>query len=225
MVFLVIMLGMVHGLVLLSLFGPGSCDSRGSGSSSRSSVSSSSPSSATAVSLRSVHPTNSSCYTINLGFASTAATTDHGRRKPDHFQQLQQQRTRKHTAAVPEFVQHSPDFSPVAFRRSEFDPDRFTFLTRTLVTDEHLVVGGPGARAPAIADPRLTPVPESDEHPVEALPPPQLSKNHLLLKSQADHQYMHKKVCRYGTAIYCAAPFRRFLVSRDSIYSQILFTC
>jgi len=197
MIFLVIFLGIIHGLillpVLLSLFGPGSCDSRGS---ARSSISTPS----TTVSIHSTHP---SCYTINLGFA----TPDHSRRKEgavpfklpvDHFQRRHVGVTMQHSPLSrrhsplqhsPDFsLQHSPDFRQ--FRQSEFDPDRFTFVTR--IADEHLV-SGPGVRVP-INDPRLTPVPESDEH-LENLPP--LNKNHLQHKTQAQTgQYIHKKVCR-----------------------------
>ena len=146
MVFLVIFLGAAHGLillpVLLSIFGPGSC------SNSRSSVRSvaSSPSS-TAVSLHST--SKQACYTVNLGFVTPDAPRrkDVGGSSPsqlaiDHFQ-------RRQLAAV---AAASPNFRD--FRQSEFNPDRFTFITAARIEDG-------GVRM--VNDPRLTPVPETDE--------------------------------------------------------------
>lgn len=140
MIFLVIFLGAAHGLillpVLLSLFGPGSCDGKSSG---RSTISTPS----TTVSLHST--SQPSCYTVNLGFGTPGEyrRKDPLRHPVDHFQ-------RRHTG--------SPDFRQ--YRKSEFNPDRFTFVTR--IADEHLVSGPPSRPAPS--DARLTPVPESEEH-------------------------------------------------------------
>lgn len=127
MIFLVIFLGAVHGLVLLpvllSLFGPGSC--------SRSIVRSTASSPATVVSVRS----KSACYTVNVGFA----TPDPARRKdPSH---LPVEHFQRRPLASPNFRD---------FRQSEFDPDRYTFITRI-------------AEETGRVDPRLTPVPETDE--------------------------------------------------------------
>ena len=140
MMFLVIFLGVAHGLillpVLLSLFGPGSCSGRSSDRSPPSSPST----------IVSVH-SKQACYTINLGFS----TPDLGHRKEvgsgsphlpsiEHFQRRQ--------LASPNFRE---------FRQSEFHPDRFTFITR--ISEE----GRASPPIRVINDPRLTPVPESDE--------------------------------------------------------------
>ena len=156
MVFLVIFLGAAHGLVLLpvllSLFGPGSCRSSNSSSSRRSVASS--------PSTVSVHSTKKAgCYT--LGFV----TPDAGRRGGSHLAAA------AGTAAVHP-VDHfqrrlmaSPNFRD--FRQSEFEPDRFTFITR--LSDEGGVVSTPVRLASGsggrdgVSDPRLTPVPETDE--------------------------------------------------------------
>lgn len=141
MVFLVIFLGAVHGLillpVLLSLFGPGSCKSNRS---SKSSLSSSPPSTVVSVSKK---------LEWTLGFV----TPDLARRDapPTHLPIDHFQRMLMGSAGSPNF--HD-------FRQSEFEPDRFTFLTR--LSDEGGVVSTP-VRLGGVSDPRLTPVPESDE--------------------------------------------------------------
>jgi len=181
MIFLVIFLGAAHGLillpVLLSLFGPGSCDGKSSG---RSTISTPS----TTVSL---HSTNQhSCYTVNLGFGTPGEyrRKDPLRHPVDHFQ-------RRHAG--------SPDFRQ--YRKSEFNPDRFTFVTR--IADEHLV-SAPPSRPPA-SDARLTPVPESEEHLDAVIK--QLNKIGALTsqghkskkesQQQKSQEHMdHKKICR-----------------------------
>ena len=181
MIFLVIFLGAAHGLillpVLLSLFGPGSCDGKSSG---RSTISTPS----TTVSL---HSTNQhSCYTVNLGFGTPGEyrRKDPLRHPVDHFQ-------RRHAG--------SPDFRQ--YRKSEFNPDRFTFVTR--IADEHLV-SAPPSRPPA-SDARLTPVPESEEHLDAVIK--QLNKIGALSsqghkskkesQQQKSQEHMdHKKICR-----------------------------
>merc|ERR1719419_682968 len=182
MIFLVIFLGAAHGLillpVLLSLFGPGSCDGKSSG---RSTISTPS----TTVSL---HSTNQpSCYTVNLGFGTPG---EYRRKDPlrypvDHFQ-------RRHTG--------SPDYRQ--YRKSEFNPERFTFVTR--IADDHLVTAQ--SSRPTNGDSRLTPVPETEEHLDAVIK--QLNKIGALSSqghksSKKDvHQHKsqehmdHKKICR-----------------------------
>jgi len=149
MMFLVIFLGVAHGLillpVLLSLFGPGSC----SGGSRDSTDRSLSSSPATIVSVHS----KQACYTINLGFS----TPDVGRRKEvggsssPHLTSIEHFQRRQQLAPSPNSFRE--------FRQSEFHPDRFTFITR--IAEEGRA--SPPIRVVGVNDPRLTPVPESDE--------------------------------------------------------------
>ena len=112
MIFLVIFLGAAHGLVLLpvllSLFGPGSCERKSSG---RSTISTPS----TTVSLHSGRqggPTG--CYSVNLGFGTPGEyrKTDPLRYHGEHFQV-------RHAAAA---AAAAADFRQC--RSSEFSPER-----------------------------------------------------------------------------------------------------
>ena len=156
MIFLVIFLGAIHGLillpVLLSLFGPNSCSSLGketNNNNNNADSSSSSPS--TAGSLVSSRLRQQSCYTLNLAIGDTLGKEHDGLRMPpsstttDHFQR------RSSTAGSD-------------YRHAEFSPDRFSFVPR----EEDNYASTPsstsvscGVRGPT--DPRLTPVPESEE--------------------------------------------------------------
>ena len=136
MIFLVILLGALHGLillpVLLSLFGPGSCEKKSSGQSTISTPS-------TTVSLHSSRIP--SCYTVNLGFGTPGEY-----RKTDPLRYHGEFQIRQHTSRCPPAPQ---EFRP--HKSSEFDPDKMSFVTR--ITTE-------GARS----ETRLTPVLESDEN-------------------------------------------------------------
>ena len=107
MIFLVILLGALHGLVLLpvllSLFGPGSCEKKSSGQSTLSTPS-------TTVSLHSSRLP--SCYTVNLGFGTPGEY-----RKTDPLRYNGDFQIRQHK----EFRAHNS---------SEFDPDKMAFVTR-----------------------------------------------------------------------------------------------
>ena len=134
MIFLVILLGALHGLVLLpvllSLFGPGSCEKKSSGQSTISPPS-------TTVSLHSSRLP--SCYTVNLGFGTPG---EYRKTDPLRYHGDFQIRQHRGPPAGQDFRAHNC---------SEFDPDKMTFVTR--ITTE-------GGRP----DTRLAPVLESDEH-------------------------------------------------------------
>ena len=78
MIFLVIMLGVFHGIillpVLLSLMGPGSCQSRAKNSTTKSSDSSglSTPTLNAITCHKSLESQGSSCYTVNLGYVEAS---------------------------------------------------------------------------------------------------------------------------------------------------------
>ena len=161
MVFLVIFLGAAHGLILLPVLL--SLFGPGSCGDSKSSRRSAISTPSTTVSCHSTKL--SSCYTVSLGLGGSAEF----RRK--------QEPTLEH-------FQRRPEEFP-AFPTSQFHPDRFTFVTR--IADEQLVAGVPAARA---IEPRLAPVPESEEQEV---------RPHRVVRREGhrslDHQE-HKKVGR-----------------------------
>jgi hypothetical protein len=164
MIFLVIFLGALHGLillpVLLSLFGPNSCASlRKNLGADFMTSSPPSPPSSTAGSLVSSRLRQQSCYTLNLAIGDAHGKACDNLRLPpppaDHFQQRRSSTGSRHSAEY--------------HRHSEFVPDRFGFLPREddvfattlVIAPASSSSGGGTARGPT--DPRLTPVPETEE--------------------------------------------------------------
>ena len=175
MVFLVIFLGAAHGLillpVLLSLFGPGSCgDSK---SSRRSAIS-------TPSTTVSVHSTKlSSCYTVSLGLGLGPADL---------------RRKQLHEPTLEHFQKRRSDEFP-SFPTSEFHPDRFTFVGGRM-QDETLVQGVPPTRP---VEPRLAPVPESEEQEASRRGFGSPANGSQLVRREGHRSLehaQHKKICR-----------------------------
>jgi hypothetical protein len=164
MIFLVIFLGALHGLillpVLLSLFGPNSCSPRGEDADS---VSTSSPTAGSLVVSSRLR--QQSCYTLNLSLADTLS-----KQREDSLPHcLPSAPTAVVTAD--HFQRRSPSWVG-EYRCSDTDQDRFgSFYTTGGAEDSYvstLVIapsssGGVGVGGRGPSDPRLTPVPESEE--------------------------------------------------------------
>jgi len=142
MIFLVIMLGALHGLVLLpvllSLFGTGTCSSKQSKSSSKS-TRSSGISTPTTISCGNLNQ-SSSCHAVNFGFISSSAS--------DSFPTINIDRVRQRDAfsayegpRYPErqhnFTNWTPDFTDTA--RSDLSVmDRFALRTSECRRKQHI---------------------------------------------------------------------------------------